>query len=121
MSEGSPTRHAGPSHIRSLGHASCALAICGLTLGGCWVILVVLQPDVVDLIGTFQEWPYAVAGAPAALFGLLAIILGAAGWHAARKRALKTAVPMAGCILGIVSVVSGIALATIDALNVVGF
>jgi len=121
MSEGSPTRHAGPSHIRSLVYASFALAICGLTLGGCWVILVVLQPDVVDLIGTFKEWPYAVAGAIGVLFGLLAIILGAVGWKGARTRAITTSVPMAGCILGIVSVVSGIALATIDALDVVGF
>lgn len=117
MSEGSPTRHAAPSHYRSTGQASFVLAICGLTLGGCWVILVVLLPDVVDLIGTFKEWPYAVAGAIGVLFGLLAIILGAVGWHAARKGALKASVPMAGCVLGIVSVVLGLALATIDVLN----
>ena len=119
MSEGSPTGHAAPRHIRSIGQASFVSGICGLTLGGCWVMLVVLLPDVVDLMGPLQQWPYAIAGAVGLLFGLLAIVLGAVGWHGSRKRALKTPVPMAGCILGIVTVVFSLVLAVIDVLNVV--
>jgi hypothetical protein len=117
MSESSPTRHAAPSQYRSTGQASFVLGICGLTLGGCWVILVVLLPEVVDLIGPLQEWPYGVAGAVGVLCGILAIILGAVGWHGTRKHALKTAVPMAGCILGIVTLVLGVALTALDVLN----
>jgi len=118
MSDGSSTRHAAPSHIRSTGQASFVLGICGLTLGGCWVILVVLLPDVVDLIGPLKERPYVVAGAVGVVCGLLAVILGAVGWKGARTRAITTSMPMAGCVLGIVAVVLGLAVAAMDVLNV---
>ena len=117
MSEGSPTGHAAPRHIRSIGQASFVLGICGLTLGGCWVMLVVLQPDVVDLIGPLGQRPYAIAGAVGLVFGLPAIVLGAVGWHGSRKRTLESPVPMAGCILGIVTVVFSLVLAAIDVQN----
>ena len=109
--------------------ASFVVGIVGLTLAGCAALVVVLLPQAIDRLDEAArspyvhdalQWPYGVAAVIAVLFAIPAVVCGSVAWWRARRAGVSASIAIAGFALGVLAVVLGGALATVEWLRTYG-